>query len=64
MEKTIIDDLCPKCNGKLRSMPGHALSATDGVTVDCPNFKCGMADWGHGKTVKEAVSIFQQKCRK
>lgn len=40
------------------------MNPKDGITVWCPNTACGMADWGHGKTEKDALEVFQQKCGK
>jgi len=64
MIKTTIEDRCPVCTEPLISYIGHQLNQTQGFSVECPNMKCGMADWGWGRTVKEAVNIFKQKCGK
>jgi hypothetical protein len=60
--KTITAFKCPECSGFLSSQPGQALDITDGITLECRNKDCGMADWAHGKNEKEAYEIFKQKC--
>jgi hypothetical protein len=53
---------CPICTTPLVSQPGTQIDPNDGVTVDCRNSSCPMSDWGHGKTEKDAIGIFLQKC--
>jgi hypothetical protein len=60
--KTLTEYKCPVCTGLLISTPGHAIDPKDGITMECTNKECGMADWAHGKNEKEAFEIFQQKC--
>jgi len=59
-----LDTKCPVCSKELESINGTQLNPNDGITVYCPNIKCGMADWGHGKDTKSATIIFIQKCGK
>ena len=62
--KTTIKDKCPMCLVPLVMQPGNQVNPTHGFLVECPNITCGMTDWGWGRTVKEAVNIFGQKCSK
>lgn len=55
---------CPICKQPMRFQKGTQMNPNDGVTADCVNMSCGMADWGHGKDEKAAFEIFSQKCGK
>ena len=55
---------CPICQGALSSAPGDGINPKNGVMVWCGNPKCGMDCGGHGKTEKEAIEIFGEKCAK
>jgi len=55
---------CPVCGNIVRIVNGTQLDPKDGITVYCPDKNCTMADWGHGKTEKDAFEIFKQKCGK
>ncbi len=59
-----MNELCPICNEPLNSVAGNQVNGKDGMTVWCPNLKCEMADWGHGKNLKYALVVFKQKCGK
>ena len=53
---------CPICQGPMRVQKGQQMNPNDGVTVDCTNVACGMADWAHGKDEKAAFEVFKLKC--
>jgi hypothetical protein len=60
--KNITDYKCPICGAFLYSQVGTKIDPNDGINVECTNVECSMADWGHGKTAKDAFNIFRQKC--
>jgi hypothetical protein len=60
--KTLTEYKCPVCTGLLTSTIGDGHHSIEGVTLECPNKDCGMADWAHGKNGKDAFEIFKQKC--
>lgn len=56
---------CPLCNEPVDVQQGHQTHPNDsnyGVTIDCKNTVCPMADWGHGKNENAAFEVFRQKC--
>ena len=54
--------LCPLCKHPVRVQRGQQIDSNDGFTVDCVNLECGMSDWGHGSSEKNAYEVFKQKC--
>lgn len=54
--------LCPVCKLPLVSFAGTQTNAEDGVTIECRNPVCKMADWAHGTTEKAAFEVFVEKC--
>jgi hypothetical protein len=57
--KTAIEAKCPVCLMPLVMQPGHRVNRLVGFSVECPNLACKMEDWGWGRTMEEAVKVFQ-----
>lgn len=56
---------CPMCKEPIEILNGDQMHPGDlnhGVTVQCINIECHMADWGHGKNENAAFEVFKQKC--